>query len=302
MTKTDKIISIIILSFLIVIIIGLIISLNKPGEMDTSISALGRGNKGNIGVVEIGGMILKSDRIVDELEKFRKSERIKGIILKINSPGGGAAACWEIYNKVSEISKKSKPVVSYLGPMGASGAYYISVACDKIIANPSGITGSIGVIADIPVFYKLMEKIGVEVNIVKSGELKDIGSPYDEFTEEEKKILHSVVMDLYRQFFDAVADNRGLDKNYLNKLADGRIFTGLQAFDYGLVDTVGDFETAVKITAQLSGIEGEPKLVYIKKKKLTLLDLLFSDIEDIYSKLRIYPSLSYTLKLGGGRK
>jgi len=296
MTKADKIIGLIVISFLIFVAIGLISNLTVRSSRSNSEVIHGQGN---IGVVEIEGLILKPDRICKEIDKFGKNKRVKAIILKINSPGGGAAASWEVYRKVLEVKEKGKVIISYIGSVGASGAYYISVACNKIIANPSGITGSIGVIADIPVFYKLLNRLGISMETVKSGKYKNIASPYDEFTEDEKQLLQGVIDDLYTQFFQAVYEGRKINKNYLNKIADGRIFTGLQAFKAGLVDTIGTFDDAIELTCKLAGIEGEPRLIYLKKKKVTLLDILLSDIGDVFSRIYFYPRMNYLIKLRG---
>jgi len=229
-----------------------------------------------IGVVEVKGVIMESRPIVDQLIKFKKNRRVRGIVLRIDSPGGGVAPAQEIYEEVGKI-KREKKVVASIESVGASGGYYIACAADRIVANPGTITGSIGVITEFVNVEQLLQKIGIKSFVVKSGRHKDIMSPTREPTEEDKKILQEVIDDIHNQFIDAVADGRKLDREKVAQLADGRIFSGQQARDLGLVDSLGNFQDAVALAAKLAGIEGEPSIVYAEKKKPSLLDFFVQE-------------------------
>lgn len=232
--------------------------------------------KERIGVVEIKGIILESKPILDQLIKFKKNKSVKGIILRIDSPGGGVAPAQEIYEEIRKI-RKTKRVVASLESIGASGGYYIACASDRIIANPGTITGSIGVITEFVNIEELLRKIGLKSFVVKSGKHKDIMSPTREPTEEDKRILQEVIDNIHNQFIDAVAKGRNLDRERIVEIADGRIFSGQQARDLGLVDMLGNFQDAVTLTAQLAGIEGEPDLIYAEKKRPSVLDFLLKE-------------------------
>jgi protease-4 len=229
-----------------------------------------------VGVVEVKGIIVESKPIVDQLIRFKKNRNIKGIILRIDSPGGGVAPAQEIYEEIGKI-KKEKRVVASMESVGASGGYYIACAADRIVANPGTITGSIGVITEFVNVEELLRKVGVKSFVVKSGKHKDIMSPTREPTEEDRKILQEVIDNIHNQFIDAVAKGRKIDREKIAEIADGRIFSGQQARDLGLVDVLGNFQDAVSLTAQLAGIEGEPAIVYAEKKKPSLLDFFVQE-------------------------
>lgn len=246
-----------------------------------TLSSLGGGGvdlpgREKIGVVEIKGVIMESKPIVDQLIKFKKSRSVRGIVLRIDSPGGGVAPAQEIYEEVGKI-KREKKVVASIESVGASGGYYIACAADRIVANPGTITGSIGVITEFVNVEQLLQKIGLKSFVIKSGKHKDIMSPTREPTEEDKKILQEVIDNIHNQFIDAVADGRKLDREKVVEIADGRIFSGQQARDLGLVDSLGNFQDAVALAAQLAGIEGEPSIVYAEKKKPSLLDFFVQE-------------------------
>ena len=246
-----------------------------------TLSSLGGGGvdlpgREKIGVVEIKGVIMESRPIVDQLIKFKKSRSVRGIVLRIDSPGGGVAPAQEIYEEVGKI-KREKKVVASIESVGASGGYYIACAADRIVANPGTITGSIGVITEFVNVEQLLQKIGLKSFVVKSGKHKDIMTPTREPTEEDKKILQEVIDNIHNQFIDAVADGRKLDREKVVEIADGRIFSGQQARDLGLVDALGNFQDAIALTAKLAGIEGEPSIIYAEKKKPSLLDFFIQE-------------------------
>lgn len=217
-----------------------------------------------IGVVSINGTISSSTKISSELVKFAKDDSIRAIILRINSPGGGVGATQEIYREVQKIVPQ-KPVVASLGSVAASGGYYVAAPATKIVSNPGTITGSIGVFIQFVRLEELLNKIGVDLEIVKSGEFKDMGSPDRKLTQRDREILNALIKDLQGQFVSAVASGRNLSVEKVREIADGRIFSGARAKDLGLVDFMGNFQDAVEITKKIVGIKGDVALVYPKK-------------------------------------
>lgn len=226
-----------------------------------------------IGIIEVTGVIKDGKEELRQLYEFGKNSRIKAIIIRIDTPGGAVGPSQEIYSEILRIKKK-KPVVASIGTIGASGGYYIASGASKIIANPGSITGSIGVIMQFMSFENLLGKIGIKGNVVKSGEYKDTGSPFREMTKEERILMQGLLDDVHNQFIDAVSKGRNLSREEVEKIADGRIITGKQAKELKLVDELGNFNDAIEIAKNLSGIKGEPKLIYGKKKKSMLFDLL----------------------------
>jgi len=258
-----------------------------------------------------GGSVFKdltsSNYVLEIIKKATQDPQIKGIVLRINSPGGTVAASQELYKAVL-IAKKRKPVVVTLGDIAASGGYYVASASDVIFANPGTITGSIGVITSYLNFQQLLSMIGIEGVTVKSGKYKDIGSPLKPLSEEERKILQSLLDDSYKQFIKAVANGRQKSTEEISKLAQGLIYTGNQAKKLGLVDKLGDYYQAIKY-AQILVKERFPELQrrYKKRdlpieetwKEVSLLDMLIGSFNNnsIQSKLineRITKSFIYS--------
>jgi len=236
------------------------------------------GNK--IGVIPIQGAIKDPDKILEQLIAFRRDSQIKVIILKINSPGGGVGPSQEIYSETRRTAK-TKNVVASIGSLGASGAYYIASAADKIVANPGTLTGSIGVLMEFIRVEELLKKIGIEMEVIKSGEFKDMGSPNREMTETERRMLKNLIEDIRNQFVTAVAQGRNMPREKVLELADGRIFSGREAKELGLVDHLGNFQDAVNIAKRMAKIKGEVKLVYpVTKRRSLLWDYLFKDFAD----------------------
>ncbi len=229
-----------------------------------------------IAVVPIRGVITDSREVVDQLKKYRKDSRVKAIILRIESPGGGTAASQEIYREVQRTVPKKK-VVASMGNVAASGGYYVALAANKIVANPATLTGSIGVIMELSNIKELLNKIGVSREAVKSGPFKDIGSPVREMKPEERQLLQEVIKNVHQQFVEVVVKGRRLSREQVEKIADGRIFTGEQARDLGLVDELGSFEDAVELTKKMVGLSGEVKLIFPEKKRFSVWDLIFSE-------------------------
>ncbi len=226
-----------------------------------------------VAVVELTEPIMDSQDIVRQFKKYRENKSVKAIVFRVDSPGGGVSASQEIYEEVKKTRHSGKPVVVSMGAVAASGGYYVSCGATRIVANPGTLTGSIGVIFQFLHFSELMNKIGIDASTFKTGKYKDIGSPFRKTTEEEKRFFDQLLGDVYDQFVSVVATERKLDRQRVLRYADGRVFTGRQAREYGLVDTLGTYEDAVNIAAKLGDVRGKPKVV--KEKKLrTFLDRL----------------------------
>jgi protease IV len=232
-----------------------------------------------IGVVDLDGVILSPQPVVSELKKFGDDSSIKAIILHVNSPGGGVAASEEIYREVKRIrNEKKKKIVVSIETVGASGAYYVASASDKIFADQGSIVGSIGVIAQWVNYGDLLKWAKLKDVVIKTGEFKDTGNPTRDLTPAEQAYMQSLIDNMFGQFIQAVADGRGLKYDDVKLFANGKVWTGEQAKSMKLVDSVGDFESAVSDTAKSVGIKGEPTLVRPEKDRKTLMDLLLGDV------------------------
>jgi protease IV len=239
--------------------------------------------KEKIGVLPVEGAIAESDALVAQLVDFRKDRRIKVIILRVNSPGGGVGPSQEIYREIRK-TKDTKKVVASLGSLAASGGYYVASAADKIVANPGTLAGSIGVIMEFVQVEDLLKKIGVSVEVLKTGEFKDIGSFHRKLSERDREMIRTLVFDVQRQFVDAVAQGRNLPVEKVREIADGRILSGAQCKDLGLVDQLGNFEDAVELAKTLAGIKGEVTLVYPKKPRGKWWNLFLQDTSQAVAK------------------
>jgi len=242
-----------------------------------------------LALVRIEGPIIDSQEAVEEIKEYAKDNSIKAIVLRVDSPGGAVAPSQEIYEEVKKAVAKKKVIVS-MGSLAASGGYYISAPATKIIANPGTLTGSIGVIMEVPNVEGLMNKIGIKTEVIKSGEHKDMASAFRSMGKEERKILQGVMDNVHEQFIKAVSEGRKIRMEELRKIADGRVFTGEQAKTYGLVDELGTLEDALKTAANLAGLKEEPVVVF-KKDKVSLFDLLRNkfpkEITDIFPTVKI---------------
>ncbi|RJR15796.1 MAG: signal peptide peptidase SppA [Nitrospiraceae bacterium] len=225
-----------------------------------------------VALIRVTGVIIDSEDVIDEIKEYAKDPSIKAIVLRVDSPGGAVAPSQEIHEEILKVKQNKKVVVS-MGTVAASGGYYIAAPADKIVANAGTLTGSIGVIMELPNIEGLMKKIGVETQIVKSGRHKDMASVFRSLTPEEKQILQSVLDDVHNQFINAVSEGRGIKLEDIKNIADGRIFTGRMAKDIGLVDELGNLQDAIMLAGKLTGIKGEPKVV-TKKEELSLFNLL----------------------------
>lgn len=237
-------------------------------------STLTLGNK--IGVIQVVGPIIFSDKIVQDIVDFGSNDSIDAVVLRVDSPGGGVGPSQEIYVEIERLTRK-KPVVVSMGAVAASGGYYVAAPADRIVANPGTITGSIGVIMGFTNYQELFDKIGLKSSVVKSGKHKDIGSPVRPMTDEDKAILQALIDDVHHQFVDAIAKGREMDFDTVLALADGRVFSGKQAKELGLVDELGNFQDAVALAASLAEIDGEPRLIYPPREKPDFLEYFMQE-------------------------
>ena len=267
MRKHPVLLGLIIIGVILGVFLLSILFLTRFGEK----KAFALGDK--IAVVDIKGMITSSRDIVEQIDTFKEDNDVKAIILRINSPGGGVGPSQEIYREVLRAKEKKK-IIASIESVGASGGYYVACASDLIVANPGTITGSIGVVMEFSNVEDLLKKIGLRSYVIKSGKHKDIGSPVREMTPEEKAILQGVIDSVHSQFIRAVAEGRNMEEGKVKQIADGRIFSGEQAKELGLVDRLGGLQDAIEIAAEMVGIKGKPAVIY-PKKKLSLYELLF---------------------------
>ena len=253
------------------------LTLQAGGGEASGIAGFGGGDR--IGVVDLDGIILSPQPVVDELKKFGDDSSIKAIILHVNSPGGGVAASEEIYREVKRVrSEKKKKIVVSIETVGASGAYYVSSAADKIYADEGSIVGSIGVIAEWVNYGDLMKWAKLKSIVLKTGEFKDTGNPARELTPAEQAYMQSLIDNMFGQFIKAVSEGRGLKYDDVKSIANGKVWTGQEALPMKLIDGIGDFQSVVADTAKSVGIKGEPTLVRPEKERRTLVDLLLGDV------------------------
>ena len=232
-----------------------------------------------IAVLDLEGVILDSKDFVEQLNDYGRSGGVRAVVLRINSPGGGVAASQEIYEAVRKFRAETrKKVIVSMSTVAASGGYYVACGADRIFANPGSITGSIGVIAEWYNYGDLLKWAKLQEVVFKSGEFKDSGSGSRPLTDAEKVYFQSLIDNMYGQFITAVASNRKLGVASVRKLADGRVYTGQEAKNNGLVDELGTLQDAVAAAAKLAGIVGEPSVIKPLKRKITVLDLLLGDV------------------------
>jgi protease-4 len=231
-----------------------------------------------VAVVELNGPIYDARQIVRQFKKYGEHKSVKAILFRINSPGGGISPSQEIYNAVKRVRDAGKPVIVSMGAVAASGGYYVALGADTIMANPGTTTGSIGVILEITNLSRLFQKLGIRFDVIKTGQFKDTGSPHRDLTPEDRRFLQGYINDAFEQFLQVVSEERHMNLSDVRKLADGRVFTGRQAKEYGLVDVLGDYHDAIQLAASMAGIEGEPTLVREVERRRSVYDLLFEEI------------------------
>jgi len=264
--------------FLFVLAVFLLVYVALHAGKDSSgLTAFGD----KIGVVDLDGVIMSPGPTIQQLKKFAEDDSIKAIIIHVNSPGGGVAASEEIYREVKRIrDEKKKRIVASIETVGASGAYYVSSATNKIYADNGSVVGSIGVIAEWVNYGDLLQWAKLKSVILKTGEFKDTGTPTRELTPAERAYLQGLIDNMFHQFIQAVADGRAMKFDDVKAIADGRVWTGEQAKSLKLVDQLADVQSAVEDTAKSVNIKGEPTLVRPEKDRKSLLDLMFGDVSE----------------------
>ena len=253
------------IAFFIVITAGGLLPDGRPG-------ALSLGKK--VGLVEVTGTIIEPTEYVDQITKFGEDSSIRALLVRVESPGGGVAASQEIYEALRDVRDSGTPVVVSMGGIAASGGYYVACGADSIVANAGTLTGSIGVIMNFPMAQELMRKIGLEWEVLKTGEFKDIGSFSRPMTDRERDLLEGILVDVYDQFVTVVSIERGMEREQVEKIADGSVFTGRQALELGLVDRLGGLRDAIDLAAEMGGISGKPTIVKPRKDLWTIWDLI----------------------------
>jgi len=238
--------------------------------------------KEGVGLVEVKGMILDSKETVRQLRYFMKQDRVKAVVLRVDSPGGVVAPSQEISDEVRKFAAKKKIIVS-MGSLAASGGYYISAPATMIFANPGTITASIGVILKLSNIESLMDKIGIKSHVLKTGRFKDSGSPVRQFTDEDRAMLQAVIDNTHEQFVQAVASGRKLPVEAVRRIADGRILSGEQAKALKLVDRLGTLQDAIEEAGKQAGISGEPEVITPPRKKLNYWDVLADGVEGAFN-------------------
>ncbi|MBD3321704.1 MAG: signal peptide peptidase SppA [Chitinivibrionales bacterium] len=279
------------LLILLPVLIGIVVITSGDGAG----SALALQKK--IGLVRITDVIYSSDKYTKQLRKFRNDNSVAGVILRINSPGGTVAPSQEIYYEILRFRDSNKPVVVSMENVAASGGYYIACAAHRLFANPGTLTGSFGVYMRFPHFYRLSEKIGIDMTTIKAGEFKDLGNPHRKITEEEKKLLQNLLSDTHDQFIEDIAYGRSLDIDSVRALADGRIFTGRQALHLGLVDTLGGYQDAATYIKSYCGLPEKTKIIENRAADGLWKNLLTDAMNELFPFLQFLgqPAGSYFL-------
>ncbi|MGM0380577.1 MAG: signal peptide peptidase SppA [bacterium] len=226
-------------------------ALSMPGSM----------GRDKIGVLKMEGPIFSVDKQLEQLRNYKRRKDIKAILLDIDSPGGAVAPTQELNEGIEQIKEKGKPIIASIRSVGASGGYYLASSADTIVATPGSMVGSIGVQIQIMRFDELIDKVGIDYEVIKSGKYKDIGSPFREISEEERKILKNMIMDVYDQFIEHIVRNRDMGRAEVEEIANGSIFTGRQALRIGLVDKTGTKSKALEVAGKAAGISGDPATV-----------------------------------------
>lgn len=221
-------------------------------------------NTSRIGVLEVKGILDGSEDYLKHIRQLQNDTSIKAVIVRIDCPGGAVGASQELYSELKSLDK-TKPVIASLGNLATSGGYYTAIGARQIISNPGTITGSIGVIMKLPNIGAMLEKLGIKLDVIKSGALKDLGPMTRDLTPEEKAVIELVMHDVHRQFIAAVAESRKLPLEQVEAIADGRIFSGQQALQLKLVDRLGNFNEAVRIASKEAGLTEDPELFYPQK-------------------------------------
>jgi protease-4 len=241
----------------------------------TGSAAPGLALGGRVAILPIIGVIESEREFVSRLERYRDDSTVRAFLLEIRSPGGGAAPSQAIYEALRTLrTEDDRPMVAWIGDIGASGGYYAALPADSILALPSSVTGSIGVIMTLPNAGELLRRWGVEFEVIKSGENKDLGSFSRPLDPNERQVLQLLIDDTYEQFVDAVVASRPLERDSVLKLADGRVLSGTRAARAGLIDATGTLEEALDVAGRMAGLGEEPRTVRPVEPSASFLDWL----------------------------
>jgi protease IV len=266
--------TIVIVLVLVMAVSGVILASLRPAGGTGAFGGLGGGR---IALLEIDGIITDDAGFLRELRRFRRDRSVRGYVVAINSPGGVVGPSQSIYQELRRLRAEDEvPVVAAIGGIGASGGYYIALGADSIFVLPGSITGSIGVIMELPDASELLGRIGVQIQVVKSSEHKDAGSPFRPISPGDQEILQALVLDVYDQFVEVVAEERGLSREAVALVADGRILSGRQALGEGLVDRLGNVNDAIAAAGRMAGLGPEPRVVRPPEPRVTIFDVIFS--------------------------
>ncbi len=281
--------------YIVLLVIAVLVALpalERTGILDR----IAPGPADRVAVIEINGVITQSRSVIDKLVSYRDNEKVKAIVLRIDSPGGGVGPAQEIHEEVLKTREK-KVVVASMGSVAASGGYYIACGAHKILANPGTITGSIGVIIEFANIEELLGKIGLKSVVIKSGKYKDILSPARELRDEERALLQEVIDTVHGQFINAVSRGRNLPVEKVTEIADGRILSGEQALRLGLVDSLGNLQDAIQMAAEQAGISGKPTVIYPEKRRPSLWDFFIDSVMERVQPLIMRPpaGISYQM-------
>ncbi|MCC7440341.1 MAG: signal peptide peptidase SppA [Bdellovibrionales bacterium] len=272
--------------FLFLVVVGAVFFMRSSDGWEEASGSKGsaslfEGSKGTVGVLEVEGVIMDSKKLLKQIKEFKDDKSIKALVVRLNTPGGAVAPSQEIYEAVRRFGDPSRPVVASMGAVAASGGYYIAAGTDKIFANAGTLTGSIGVIMEFANLKRLYEWAKVERFAITSGKFKNAGAEYKDMDPEARDLFKTMIMDTERQFKEAVAEGRKMTMEKLNRVADGRVLTGAQAKAVGLVDTLGTLEDAVNEAARMAKIKGEPRVVYPRKPKKSLIEMMSQPEEEV---------------------
>jgi protease IV len=235
----------------------------------------GFGIGGRIALLEVDGIITDDAPLLRQIRRYRRDSSVRGYVVAINSPGGIVGPSQSMYRELRRLrDEDGVPVVASIGGVGASGGYYVALGADSIFALAGSITGSIGVIMELPDASGLMERVGVRVEVVKSAEYKDAGSPFRPISPGDREVLGDMVQDVYEQFIEVVTAERGLSREAVDLVSDGRVVSGRQALASGLIDRLGNLEDAVAAAGRMAGLGSRPRLVRPPEPRVTIFDLL----------------------------
>lgn len=251
------------------VLTGVVLAILSPSD-----GSAGFGDR--IAILEVDGIIADDGELLEQIRDFRDDARVRGYVVEINSPGGVVGPSQSIYRELKRLRDEGIPVVASIGAVGASGGYMVALAADSILVLPGTLTGSIGVVMELPNAVELMDKIGVSVEVVKSSEHKDLGSPFRPLGEGDRALLDSLVQDVYRQFVDLVVEERGLTREQVLAVADGRVVSGQQAVARGMVDGIGNLTDALEMAGRMAGLGDDPDVVRPREERPTILDVLLA--------------------------